>query len=82
MRLDTLRVLFDVWQVRKAEPGVPWHTIGGKLRLSPVFIPKPSDDATEVKYKQRCMTTVVQRHYRKAEALIGFAARGDFPRLK
>jgi hypothetical protein len=82
MRLDTLRVLYDVWQARKAEPGVPWHTIGEKLRLSPVFIPKPSDDATEVKYKQRCMTIVVQRHYRKAVALIGFAARGDFPRLK
>jgi len=82
MRLDTLRVLYDVWTIRKARPNMSWHAIGEELRLSPVFIPFPTDDAVEIKYKQRCMTIVVQRYHRKATALIDFAARGDFPRLK
>jgi len=82
MRLDTLRVLYDVWTMRKANPDMSWHATGEQLRLSPVFIPTPADDAWEVKYKQRCMTIVVQRYHRKATALIDFAARGDFPRLK
>ena len=82
IRLDTLRVLYDVWTIRKTNADMSWYAIGEQLRLSPVFIPTPADDAWEVKYKQRCMTIVVQRYHRKAAALIDFAARGDFPRLK
>jgi hypothetical protein len=58
------------------------HAIGEQLNLSPVFIASTTDSELEVEYKNRCMTFVVQRYYRKAAALIDFAARGDFPRIK
>jgi hypothetical protein len=82
MRLPTLKILYDVWIARKQHPDWTWNDIGETLRLSPVFIPDSRDDAQEVAYKRRCMTLIVQRYHRKAAALIDFAARGDFPRLK
>jgi hypothetical protein len=82
MRLPTLKVLYDVWMQKKQNPELEWHAIGEKLGLSPVFIPRESDDQEEIKYKRRCMTIVIQRYHRKAAALIDFAARGDFPRIK
>ncbi len=82
MRLPTLKILYDVWITRKQHPDWTWHAIGGQLNLSPVFISSTRDSELEVEYKNRCMTIVVQRYYRKAAALIDFAARGDFPRIK
>ncbi len=82
MRLPTLKILYDVWMEKKKSPDMEWYEIGEKLGLSPVFIPDERDDAEEIKYKRRCMTIVIQRYHRKAAALIDFAARGDFPRLK
>jgi hypothetical protein len=82
MRLPTLKVLYDVWMEKKQNPELEWHVIGEKLGLSPVFLPAERDDEKEIKYKSRCMTIVIQRYHRKAAALIDFAARGDFPRLK
>lgn len=82
MRLPTLKVLHDVWMEKKRNPKLNWYAIGEKLGLSPVFIPRERDDEDEIKYKRRCMTIVIQRYHRKAAALIDFAARGDFPRIK
>ncbi len=82
MRLATLKVLHDVWMEKKQNPELEWYAIGEKLGLSPVFIPGDADDEEEIKYKRRCMTIVIQRYHRKAAALIDFAARGDFPRIK
>ncbi len=82
MRLPTLELLYKVWQARKAMPDAAWWEIGEHLALSPVFIPSINDDEKEIAYKRRCMTLVVQRYHRKATALIDFAARGDFPRVK
>lgn len=82
MRLPTLKILYDVWVMKKQTPDMEWHAIGEQLGLSPVFIPHARDNVEEIKYKRRCMTVVIQRYHRKAAALIDFAARGDFPRLK
>ena len=82
MRLPTLKILYDVWIARKQHPDWTWHAIGEQLNLSPVFIASTQDSELEVEYKNRCMTIVVQRYHRKAAALIDFAARGDFPRIK
>jgi len=82
MRLPTLKILYDVWIARKQHPDWTWHAIGEQLNLSPVFIASTQDSEPEVEYKNRCMTIVVQRYHRKAAALIDFAARGDFPRIK
>jgi len=82
MRLPTLKILYDVWIAKKQHPDRTWHAIGELLNLSPVFIASTTDSELEVEYKNRCMTIVVQRYYRKAAALIDFAARGDFPRIK
>ncbi len=82
MRLPTLKILYDVWITRKQNPDWTWHAIGEQLNLSPVFIASTRDSEPEVEYKNRCMTIVVQRYHRKAAALIDFAARGDFPRIK
>ncbi len=82
MRLPTLELLHKVWESRKAMPNSTWWEIGERLAISPVFIPRNKDDEREIAYKRRCMTLVVQRYHRKATALIDFAARGDFPRVK
>lgn len=82
MRLPTLKLLYDVWMARKVLTGLDWHEIGAALKISPAFIPSATDSEYELAYKKRCITLVVQRHYRKASALIAFAAQGDFPRIK
>ena len=82
MRMSTLELLHRVWMARKENPHEEWHTTGERLNLSPVFIPNARDTADDIKYKNRCMDVVVQRYHRKAAALIDFAARGDFPRIK
>lgn len=82
MRLPTLELLHKVWETRKAMVDAEWWEIGEHLAISPVFIPSSKDDEKEIAYKRRCMTLVVQRYHRKATALIDFAARGDFPRVK
>ena len=82
MRNTTLELLYRVWIARKENPTEEWHTTGEKLRLSPTFIPTSRDNDKEVKYKNRCLAIIVQRYHRKSIALIEFAARGDFPRVK
>jgi hypothetical protein len=82
MRMPTLELLHRVWMARKENPNEEWHTTGERLNLSPVFIPTARDIIDEIKYKNRCMAVVIQRYHRKAAALIDFAARGDFPRIK
>jgi hypothetical protein len=82
MRLTTLKVLHDVWTTRKNFPQMTWWEIGEALGVSRAFDTKLTDTPDERAYKHRCMTLVVQRHCRKATALIDFAAKGDFPRIK
>jgi len=82
MRMPTMKILYDVWKVRKNYPKAKWREIGIRLRLSPAHIPRRGDSKEEIKYKRRVMALVVQRYYRKAAALIEFAARGDFPRIR
>jgi len=82
MRPATLKILHDVWTMRKNFPQMTWWEIGEALGVSRAFDTKPTDTAQERAYKHRCMTLVVQRHCRKAAALIDFASRGDFPRIK
>lgn len=82
MRLPTLKVLHDVWTERKNLPQMTWWEIGETLGVSRAFDTKPTDSPEERAYKHRCMTLVVQRHFRKATALIDFSAKGDFPRIK
>lgn len=82
MRLATLALLHAVWVKRKENPQLPWWEIGERVGVSPVFKVGDGDEAAEVNYKRRCMTLVVQRYHRKAAALVAFAAKGDFPRVK
>ena len=82
MRLVTLELLYNVWMARTAKPYERWYETGERLGISPVFIPSSEDSVRDIAYKNRCMTIVVQRYYRKAQALIDFAAKGDFPRIK
>ena len=82
IRKTTFKPILDVWQMRKTDTDMPFWQIGELLRLSPSFIVGPADDTDTVAYKHRNMTLTVQRLYRKAQALIKFAARGDFPRFR
>lgn len=82
MRLPTLELLYKVWDAKKRSPHMLWHEMGTILKLSPAFEIDERDDEQERKYKERCMTLVAQRYYRKVVALIEFAAQGDFPRIK
>ena len=82
IRLPTLELLYRVWKARNERPDESWYMSGEKLKISPVFIIDAKDTKIEQDYKRRCMTIVVQRYYRKAQALIEFAAKGDFPRIK
>lgn len=79
MRVPTMALLHRIWVHKKENPDQPLFELGEELRLSPVFIRKTSDDQEDKDYKARCMTIVVQRYLRKAEALIYWAARGKFP---
>ena len=82
IRKTTFKPILDVWQMRKTDKDMPFWQIGELLRLSPSFIVGPADDTDTVAYKHRNMTLTVQRLYRKAQELIKFAARGDFPRFR
>jgi len=82
IRISSFKPLLDVWQARKKLPSMPWWQIGETLGLSPVYKTRPDDDDATVRYNHRLMSLIVQRHYRRATALIEFAARGDFPRFK
>jgi hypothetical protein len=82
IRITTFAPILAVWKARKADPNKPWWQIGRELRISLSFIPKPTDSEDAIKANNRSMTLVVQRLHRKAEALIKFAALGDFPRFR
>ena len=80
IRRETVEILLAVWEARKA--GEEWYAIGERLALRPEFTLQPTDDATTAKHKRRMMTLTVQRYHKMAKALIDFAAKGDFPRVK
>ena len=82
IRKTTFGPILNVWQMRKSDNQMPFWQIGEQLRLSPSFIVAAADDADIIAYKRRNMTLTVQRLYRKAQALIKFAALGDFPRFR
>lgn len=82
IRLSTFKPLLQVWQARKANKTKPWWEIGEELKLSPSYVVEAGDDEQTIKHNRRMMTLIVQRHYRRATALIDFAGRGDFPRFK
>lgn len=82
IRITTFDPIWKVWQARKADPKKSWSQIGYDLEISSAFNIKDWHDEEMIKYQQRMMALVVQRLHRKAEALIKFAALGDFPRFR
>jgi hypothetical protein len=80
LKLPTIKNMLAVWRLRKQ--GMDWQEIGEQLKLSPSHAAKPSDDEETAKEKRRLMIITTQRLHRMAAALIDFAARGDFPRVK
>ena len=80
IRKATLETLMKVWQARKAKPDAAWWETGEELNLSPYHTVVDKDDAATIANKHRIMALTVQRMYRKAKAIIEFAAKGDFPR--
>lgn len=81
IRLDTIKTLLAVSRARKDTDEQWWQT-GERLGYWPQFTCQPSDDDAEIKHKRRIMTLTVQRFHKTAAKLIGFAAKGDFPRVK
>jgi hypothetical protein len=82
VRITTVQQVYALWQRRKQHPAETWVTTGEALRISPVFINNERTSPYDRAYNDRMMTLSVQRLYRKAEALIYWAARGDFPCTK
>ena len=82
IRKTTFKPILDVWHMKKSDKHMPDWQIGEQLRLSPSFIVAAADDADTTAYKHRNMALTVQRLLRKAQALIKFAARGEFPRFR
>ena len=89
LHLPTITKMLDVYETRKTnlqytgrERRLEWWEIGQAHDVSEAARPEHSDDADTVKHKRRLMTLATQRLYRMATALIDFAARGDFPRIK
>jgi hypothetical protein len=81
LHLPTIAKMLDVYETRtKAQ--LEWWQIGEQHDVSEAARLADSDDADTVKQKRRLMTLATQRLYRMATALIDFAARGDFPRIK
>jgi hypothetical protein len=80
LKLPTIKNMLAVWRLRKQ--GQDWHDIGEQLKLSATFAVNPNDDEDTAKDKRRLMSITTQRLHRMAAALIDYAARGDFPRVK
>jgi hypothetical protein len=80
LKLPTIRNMLAVWRLRKQ--GIDWQDIGEQLKLSATFAANPNDDDDTAKEKRRLMSITTQRLHRMAAALIDYAARGDFPRVK
>lgn len=81
IRLSTIDTLLRIWRARKATDQ-EWWQIGEREKLRDQFTCQPNDDTETIKRKRRLMTLTVQRYYKMAAAMIDFAARGDFPRVK
>jgi hypothetical protein len=81
LHLPTIAKMLDVYETR-TNAKLEWWQIGELHDVSEAARPEHSDDADTVKHKRRLMTLATQRLYRMATALIDFAARGDFPRIK
>lgn len=81
LHLPTIKKMLDVYETRK-KTKLEWWQIGEQHDVSEAAKPADSDDADTLKQKRRLMTLATQRLHRMATALIDFAARGDFPRIK
>lgn len=81
LHLPTITKMLDVYETRK-KTQLEWWRIGELHDVSEAALPADGDDAATLKQKHRLMTLATQRLYRMATALIDFAARGDFPRIK
>jgi hypothetical protein len=81
LHLPTIAKMLDVYETRTTAR-LEWWQIGAQHDVSEAARLADSDDADTVKHKRRLMTLATQRLYRMASALIDFAARGDFPRIK
>ena len=81
LHLPTIAKMLDVYETRTTAQ-LEWWQIGEQHDVSEAARLADSDDADTVKHKRRLMTLATQRLYRMATALIDFAARGDFPRIK
>jgi len=80
LKLPTIRNMLAVWRLRKQ--GQDWQAVGEQLKLSATFAASSNDDEDTAKEKRRLMSITTQRLHRMAAALIDYAARGDFPRVK
>jgi hypothetical protein len=81
LHLPTIKKMLDVWEARR-DTGLSWEQIGEKFAVSEAAMPSLDDDEKTAKEKRRVMIISTQRLHRMATALIDFAARGDFPRVK
>lgn len=81
LHLPTIAKMLDVYETRKAGK-LEWWEIGEQHDVSEAARPAEGDEEAATKQKRRLMTLATQRLYRMATALIDFAARGDFPRIK
>jgi hypothetical protein len=81
LHLPTVKKMLDVWEAKR-DTDLDWWQIGEKLAVSESAASSPADNSQTTKEKRRIMTISTQRLHRMATALIDYAARGDFPRVK
>ena len=81
LHLPTITKMLDVWETKR-DTDLEWWQIGEKLAVSESAASSADDDPQTAKEKRRIMTISTQRLHRMATALIDYAARGDFPRIK
>jgi hypothetical protein len=81
LHLPTIKKMLDVWEAKR-DTGLDWWQIGEQLAVSESAASSPDDDPQTTKEKRRIMTISTQRLHRMATALIDYAAKGDFPRVK
>lgn len=81
LHLPTIKKMLDVWEAKR-DTDLDWWQIGEQLAVSESAASSPDDDPQTTKEKRRIMTISTQRLYRMATALIDYAGRGDFPRVK
>lgn len=83
IRMTTVEMLLNVWQIRNEQPTLSNYEIGQKAKIDLDLLARTTDgDQIDNALERRRMTIAVSRYLAQAKNLIANAERGIFPSLQ